>query len=165
MFLGFLFITKNIWNLGCFHLSFFSVDRRRRRRGFVQPNFEERWMPSTMIEDLEELDYMGEREGRDVGGREWRVLCWGFCENSHFFSIFWMKLHLFMCYVENTPFHILLKTHLFIFYEHNICTFKYIYVYIKIGTYVPSEGSEYPSEIFGRFFGRFFGTIFLWQNK
>ena len=34
------------------------------------PNFEARRMSSTMIEDLEELDNMGEREGRDVGGRE-----------------------------------------------------------------------------------------------
>ena len=34
------------------------------------PNFEARRMSSTVIEDLEELDYMGEREGRDGGSRE-----------------------------------------------------------------------------------------------
>ena len=34
------------------------------------PNNEASTMSSTMIEDLEELDYMREREGRDVGGRE-----------------------------------------------------------------------------------------------
>ena len=33
-------------------------------------NIEARRMASTMTEDLEELDYMREREGRDVGGRE-----------------------------------------------------------------------------------------------
>ena len=87
-------------------------------------------MASTMIQDLEELDYMEEREGSDMVGREWRVLCRGSCEYSHFFSIFLMKLHLFMCYVENTPFHILFKTSLFVFYKHNICTYIYIYVYI-----------------------------------
>ena len=33
-------------------------------------NFEASTTSSTMIQDLEELDYMGEREGRDVIGRE-----------------------------------------------------------------------------------------------
>ena len=55
--------------MGCFDLVIFSVDGRRRR-SFVLPNVEAGRMSSTMIEDLEELDYMGEREGRDVGGRE-----------------------------------------------------------------------------------------------
>ena len=59
------FVLRN-----CFYLVIFSVDIRRRRRSFVLPIFEARRMSSTMIEDLEELDYMGEWEGRDVGGRE-----------------------------------------------------------------------------------------------
>ena len=45
-----------------------------------------------------------------------------------------------MCYIENTPFHILLKTHMFVSYEHNICTYIYIYVYIYIYRYVSTVG-------------------------
>ena len=96
-------------------------------------NIEASTMASTMKQDLEELDYMGKREGRDVVGSECKVLCRGSCEYSHFFSIFRMKLHLFMCYVKNTPFHILLKTHLFICYEHNIYIYIYIGMYLFVG--------------------------------
>ena len=60
--------TYEIWDVLTW--SFFCVDRRRRRRSFVLLNIEARRMSSAMTEDLEELDYMKEREGRDVGGRE-----------------------------------------------------------------------------------------------
>ena len=64
-----------------------------------------------------------------------------------------MKTHFFMCYVENTPFHIFLKIHLFIFMNIKyVCTYIYMYVHTYIGTYIPSEGSEYSSEIFWEIF-------------
>ena len=59
-----------------------------------------------------------------------------------------LKIHLFtFC----------LKIQLFVFYVHNICMYIYIYIYVRtyiyIGMYIPSEGSEYPSEIFWEIFG------------
>ena len=51
-------------------------------------NIEASTMASTMIQDLEELDYMGEREGRGVVGRKFRVLCRGSCEYSQFHTFF-----------------------------------------------------------------------------
>ena len=111
-------------------------------------NIEARRMASTMTEDLEELDNMreGGREGMREGGREE-----SFAKDSvstHTLLVFCMKTHLFMCNVENTPFHIFLKIHLFIFMDIKyVCTYIYIYMYVHIyiGTYIPSEGSEYLS--------------------
>ena len=56
-----------------------------------------------------------------------------------------LKIHLFTFF---------LKIHLFVFYVHNICMYIHLYVrtYIYMGTYILSEGSEYPSEIFWEIF-------------
>ena len=93
-------------------------------------NIEARRMASTMTEDLEELDYMREN-GRDgMGEGLWsplrRILqVYTIC------LFFLMKTHFFMCYVENTLFHIFLKIHLFIFMNIKyVCTYIYTYTHI-----------------------------------
>ena len=84
--------------MGYFDLVIFCVDRRRRRRRFVVANFEARRMSSTLTEDLEELDYMTEREreGMWEGGSEE-----SFAKDS-------VSIHtLFVFLNENKPFHVL----------------------------------------------------------
>ena len=118
--------------MGYFDLVIFLCSQKEEEEKLRACKLEARRMSSTMPEDLEELDYMreGGREGRWEGGSvesfaKDSVLVYTLC------LFFLMKTHLFMCYVENTPFHIFLKIHLFIFMNIiYVCTYIYIRTYI-----------------------------------